>query len=419
MRSRLVRCVLCFAAFLIAAPRGYSYSVLTHEAIIDSLWKSHIREMLLQRFPGTSEDELHMAHAYVYGGCVIQDMGYAPFANRLFSDLGHYMRSGDFVSALIKDSTNVDEYAFALGSLAHYASDSVGHPAINQIEPQIYPKLAAKYGKVVTYEDSPTDHIKTEFSLDVIQIARGLYAPDALHDFIGFEVAQDLLDRAFLETYGVRLKDLVSSEDLAIGTYRFAAGKLIPEATKIAWDSKRKDIEKLSPGIERSKFVYALPARQYRKNWGNKYKQPGILERFASFLFRLMPTFGPFKALRFRPVPPNGEQMFLKSFDATVDRYRNLLEQARAGNLKLPNVNLDTGSPTRAGDYRLADRAYISLLDKLANSKYATVTPELKANLIQYVDEMDRSKVPAKTAAQLNDLRGTSLGPQPASRRNR
>src|SRR5262249_15784646 len=151
----------------------------------------------------------------------------------------------------------------ALGSLAHYAADSTGHPAINRITPTIYAKLGAKYGSVVTYEDAPAEHLKTEFALDVIQVARGLYAPDAYHDFIGFEVAQAALERAFEATYCFPWKDLFLSEDLAIGTYRFAVGKLVPEMSKVAWSSKRKDIENLSPGIVRSRFVYAFPRRQY------------------------------------------------------------------------------------------------------------------------------------------------------------
>src|ERR1035438_6538572 len=97
---------------LSSAPVFYGYSVLTHEAIVDSLWDASIQKMLLKRFPMTTPEELEQAHAYVYGGCILQDMGYYPFSSKLFSDLTHYVRSGDFVAAMIRDSQDVDEYAF-------------------------------------------------------------------------------------------------------------------------------------------------------------------------------------------------------------------------------------------------------------------------------------------------------------------
>ena len=60
-------------------------------------------------------------------GCIIQDMGYYPFGSKFFSDLVHYVRTGDFVANLIGEAQNLDEYAFALGALAHYAADTQGH----------------------------------------------------------------------------------------------------------------------------------------------------------------------------------------------------------------------------------------------------------------------------------------------------
>lgn len=402
----LARRLVVLAVLLIpAAERCSAYSVLTHEAIIDSLWDSHIRPLLMRRFPDATASDIRKAHAYVYGGSLVQDMGYAPFSSRLMSDLTHYVRSGALVETFIADSQTLNEYAFALGTLAHYAADITGHPAINRIVPEIYPKLRAKFGAVVTYEDHPADHLKTEFALDVIQVSRGLYAPEDYHDFIGFEVEKASLERAFAKTYGIELKDIFLSEDLAIGTYRFAAGTLIPKATKVAWNSKRKDLEKLSASVTRSKFVYALPAKQYRKEWGDKYQRPGFLARCMAVVFRLVPTFGPFKALGFRPMPPTGEQMFLKSFDATVERYGSLLTEVRHGTLKLQDYNLDTGVLTHPGDYRLADQAYSTLVDKLAEKNFATASDELRANIQEFFGRMQAASIPAKTAAQLQELR--------------
>ena len=183
-----------------------AYSVLTHEAIIDSSWPKDLRPLLLKRFPNATDDQLREAHAYAYGGAIIQDMGYYPFGSKLFSDLVHYTRSGDFVIALVKDAQEEDpkdpqalnDYAFALGALAHYAADNQGHPvAVNRTVPLVYPKLKAKFGPEITYEDNPSAHLKTEFGFDVIEVARGQYANDAYHDFIGFKVAKPLLERAF------------------------------------------------------------------------------------------------------------------------------------------------------------------------------------------------------------------------------
>src|ERR1700723_3343080 len=165
------------------------YSVLTHEAIVDSAWDDGIKPLLLQRFPDSTPDDLKKAHSFAYGGCVIQDLGYYPFGSHLFSDMVHYVRTGDFVKALIRDSKDLDEYAFALGALAHYAADNQGHRVgVNRAVPLLYPKLEHKYGNLVTYEEDKLAHLETEFGFDVLQIARGRYAPDGYHDFIGFGV---------------------------------------------------------------------------------------------------------------------------------------------------------------------------------------------------------------------------------------
>src|ERR1041385_2372042 len=205
----------------LAAPAVSAYSVLTHEAIIDSAWKADIEPRLRHRFPNVTAEDLRKAHAYTYGGCIIQDMGYYPFGSQFFSDLVHYVRSGDFIAALFAQSQTLDEYAFAFGALAHYAADINGHAvAVNRAVPIEYPKLARKFGPVVTYADSPSAHIKTEFGFDVVQVARGRYASQSYHDFVGFEVAKDLLDRAFYQVYALHIRDVFVHDGLAFSTYR-------------------------------------------------------------------------------------------------------------------------------------------------------------------------------------------------------
>ena len=155
----------------------YAYSVLSHEALIDAAWETGIRPVLLKRFPNATPDELRKAHGFAYGGAIIQDLGYYPHGTHFFSDLVHYVRSGDFIQALIRDSQDLDEYAFALGALAHYAADSNGHRmAVNRAVPILYPALRKEYADVATYEDNPNAHLRTEFGFDVLQVAKERYA---------------------------------------------------------------------------------------------------------------------------------------------------------------------------------------------------------------------------------------------------
>src|SRR4030095_16439218 len=127
----------------LSAPRqATAYSVLAHEANIDALWDNTIAPMLRVRFPEASPEQIQEARGYAYGGCVIQDLGYYPFGSHFFSNLLHYVRRGDFIAALIRDAQDVDEFAFALGALGHYAADNDGHPmAVNRAVPLMYPKL--------------------------------------------------------------------------------------------------------------------------------------------------------------------------------------------------------------------------------------------------------------------------------------
>lgn len=383
------------------------YSVLTHEAIIDTVWDTSLKPTLLKRYPDLTPEQLREAHAYAYGGAIIQDMGYYPFGSKFFSDLSHYVRSGDFVLALLRDSQDSYEYAFALGALAHYAADNEGHSiAVNRAVPLLYPKLARKYGRVVTYEDDPAAHLRTEFGFDVVQVANGKYAPDGYHDFIGFNVSKPVLERAFEDTYSIQLKDVFTSLDLALGTYRHTVSSILPEMTKAAWAAKKNDIVRLQPGITRKKFIYNLSRASYVKDWGQPYEKPGAGARFLAFLFRLVPKIGPFKALAFRPPTPEAEKMFIASFDTTLDRYRNLLAETREDHLTLSNTNFDTGQPTRGGAYRMADETYTELLEKLADAK-APPANELRDDILAYYRDPGEIRS-AKARTEYEALRGSS-----------
>src|SRR6476660_3530576 len=285
----LTGALACLAFVFASAPTSVSYSVLTHEEVIDLLWDKPIKPVLLDRFPGATPEQLRQAHAYAYGGSLIQDMGYYPFGNKKFSDLVHYVRSGDFVGALINDSSDLNEYAFALGALAHYASDVSGHPVVNEAVALHYPKLRRKYGNSVTYADDPKAHIRTEFGFDVTQVAKNRFASDTYHDFIGFEVAKPLMERAFQETYGIELAGMFKSLDLAIGTYQSSISRILPEMTRVALAPKRADIVRETPNFNRRKFLYRLSRVQYEKSWCTTYMRPGVGARILAFLFRLVP----------------------------------------------------------------------------------------------------------------------------------
>jgi hypothetical protein len=379
---------LALILFLAGTQLLRGYAVLTHEAVIDSAWDD-IKKVLLQRFPSATPDDVQNAHAYAYGGCIIQDMGYYPFGSHYFSDLTHYVRTGDFVMALLRDAQDINETAFALGALAHYTADSNGHPiAVNRAVPIEYPRLRIQYGDDVTYAEDPAAHLKTEFGFDVVEVAQGNYADKNYHDFIGFHVSKELLERAFHDTYSLELKKQFRSLDLALGTYRRTVSTLLPEASKVAWQLKKDEIVKARPGITKQKFLYNMNRSSFEKEWGNQYERPGIFARMLAFLFRIIPKIGPFKTVSFKPPTAQTETMFMKSFNQTVDSYRAHLNEVRAGQLHLVDLDLDTGGPTRAGEYSLADTTYARLLRDLAKDGFQGITPELQTNLLAFFADL-------------------------------
>jgi hypothetical protein len=384
----ILACLL--VAALISPSPSRAYAVLAHEAIIDAVWETHIKPLLLARFPDSTEEQLSEAQAYAYGGSIIQDMGYYPYGSHFFSDLTHYVRSGDFVLALLRDAKDLDEYAFAVGALAHYAADNAGHRlATNRAVPLLYPKLQKKYGDTVSYEQDPLAHTKTEFGFDVLEVAHESYAPDGYHDLIGFEVSQELLDRAFEQTYGLQLKDVLLDEEKALNSYRHAVSKTIPTATKVAWSLKKDEIKAELPGITKKKFRYNLSKSNYEREWGKDYLKPTFRERFLAFLYKLIPKFGPLKVLQFKTPTPEAQRMFRASFNATLDQYRSLIADVRGGHLDLPNDNFDVGEATGPGKYAMNDDAHAKLLDKLASRKFAGIPPDLRDELLQFYSEPD------------------------------
>lgn len=412
--------VLAALALLVLWPlRCAAYSVLSHEAIIDSAWDANIKPLLLKRFPDATPEELVEAHGYAYGGAIIQDMGYYPHGSHFLSDLTHYVRSGDFVLTLIRDSKDLNEYAFALGAMAHYASDVDGHRiGVNRAVPILYPKLRKKHGDVVFYEDDPLAHVKTEFGFDVLEVAKQRYAPQSYHDFIGFQVAVPLLEEAFRETYDLELREVLDDEEKALGSYRRDVSKLIPKASRIAWALKKEEIQRDVPGITKRTFLYNLSRASYEREWGKDYKPPSFWDRFLAFLYKLIPKFGPLRVLQLRTPTPQTEALFEKSFNATMDFYGKLLADEGRGHLVLPNNNFDVGEPTPPGKYRMNDDTHANLLDKLAQKNFAGVSPDLRAELLNFFADPSapyatkrNPKLWSKVEVQLQQLKETPPRP--------
>ena len=378
--------LVLFAVQIWTSQTCTAYSVLTHEEVIDLVWKDNLLPLLKNRFPDATPDDLKKAHAFAYGGSLIQDMGYYPFGNKYFSDLTHYVRSGDFVFNMIHEASDLNEYAFALGALAHYSSDNCGHPTINQAVGIEFPKLRKKYGKAVTYEDNPKAHIRVEFGFDVTQIAKNRYTSDAYHDFIGFEISKPVLERAFQDTYGVPLNEVLTKEDLAFGTFRRAISEVIPEMTRVALVARRKEIVAETPNFRARQFRYYLSRTRYQKEWGKSYRRPGFGTRFLAFVLRFVPKVGPFKALNFKVPSQKTEDLYIASVDRTIEDYKKRLKETAEGSLQLTNTDFDTGHDTTAGEYGLTDETYAHLLDQLSQRNFQ-IAPDLRTNLLAFYSD--------------------------------
>ncbi len=385
---RFLRLLLLLLLLAPAAPAA-AYSVLTHQSIIDSTWEKCLLPLLEKRYPGATIEQQDQAKSYAYGGAIIQDMGYYPLGNSLFTNLTHYVRSGDFVRNLLRDAQDRDEYAFALGALAHYASDNVGHPeATNLILPNIYPERRAKYGSVVTYEQAPLNHSEVEFSFDVMQIATGRYRSQEYHKYIGFRVKKPLLEKAFRQTYGLELGQVTFNVDLGVGAFRLAVNHVLPAAARAAWYSRRDEIIKASPTARRRDYVYHTNRRKFRREYGKDYEWPGFGARLLSGIINLLPKKGALRTYAFRIPSAKDAALFHKTYRDALGRYCALVNAQSADTAvaatPLPNLNLDIGRPTRPTDYVLADLTYSDLLRKLRQRKYADLSPALRQDILAF-----------------------------------
>jgi hypothetical protein len=377
--------VMANIIFITNPYNSLSYSVLTHEAVIDACWDESIKPFLIFKYPNSSPTQLKEAQAYAYGGAIIPDMGYYPFGSKFFTNLIHYVRTGELANAVYSESTNLNELAFSLGMLAHYNADNFGHSiGVNYAVPLVYPKIKEKFGEKVSYADDHTSHVRMEFGFDVLQVAVSGYTPEKFHEFIGFEISEKVLERAFLKTYGFQLKEIFMNLPLAISTFRWSVKTAIPELTKAAFLSKKVKIQNKFPEMTLKKYQYKMPRSDFRKEFSKKYKKPGVSAHILKIIIKGLPKIGPLKILKFKPPTPEAEKLFVESFNLTLKNYSDQIKNLYKDSLHLKNTNLDTGVSAKAGEYTLSDETYSQLINKLAKINLKDVPPSLKHNILSF-----------------------------------
>jgi hypothetical protein len=383
--------------FLIASgypPNGAAYSVLTHEEIIDLAWNDSIRPFLLSRFPGATEAQLLEAHAYAYGGSAIQDMGYYPFGEQFFSDLTHYARTGDFITCMFRNAQTIDEYAFAIGALSHYLGDSIGHSeAINPATAVEFPKLRRKFGPSVTYDQSPHGHIRTEFAFDVEELSAEAFAPPAYLRFIGLEVPRKFLERAFLDTYGFDIHEILGKARPALRSYRTSVRSFIPAFANAEVVLHKHQFPPHPDDEAYRIFAERVARTNYERRWKHAYKGLGFDAHLLAILVFVVPKIGAASDLAIKIPTHDTQERYLESVNQTVDTFRAMLHQAMTysgASLALANVDLDTGDRVKRGSYPLTDKTYAHLLARLISKRDRILPRDLKENILEYYSDPPR-----------------------------
>jgi hypothetical protein len=386
---------------VLGATPGVPYSVQTHEELIDLAWKQSIRPILLKQYPTLTEAQLQEAHAYAYGGCAIQDFGYYPFGNGFFSDLTHYVRAGDFVLSLLHNAHTADELAFAIGSLSHYIGDTIGHSAaVNHAVPVEFPKLEKKYGSTVNYAESPHAHVQTEFAFDINQLSKRRFAPYEYLKFVGLEVPRPLLRKAFFETYGINLPDIIGSKETSIRIYRYGVRKFIPNIARAETILHKKNFPADTPSSDFDEIKADLLQASADNNWEAYRKAPGFGSHlYAGFIF-ILPKVGTLKMLAIKGPTEHTEELYIKSLNRSIKTMRRVLADFDHINQYLANRDLDTGAFVKPGGYRLTDQTYAKLLAMITKNPGNVVPIQLKHDLIAYYADPDAPIITKKNPEQ-------------------
>jgi hypothetical protein len=384
-RKGFLQALALSALLLFATPKAIPYSVQSHEALVDLAWKQSIRPLLLKRYPNLTEAQIQEAHAYAYGGSAIQDYGYYPFGNRFFSELTHYVRSGDFVLALLRDAKSPNELAFAIGALTHYIGDITGHSqAINHSVPIEFPKLQKKYGNTINYAEDPHAHVQTEFAFDINQLTKGRFAPSAYLDHVGLEVSMRLLRQAFFETYGLNLPDIVGTRNTAEHTYRSAVRQFIPNIARAETILHKKNFPPDVPSSDLNDLTKDLLQASADNDWEHYRRKPGFTSHLYADVIFILPKFGPLKMLAIRGPNEQTEELYVKSVNRSIHAIRFALDHYDTLNIYMANRDLDTGDTIRPGSYLLCDKTYARLLSELTSHPETPIPAQVKHDIAAY-----------------------------------
>lgn len=425
---RLLHAILLLCS-LSATCRANAYSLLTHEQLIDLTWKSTIVPLLLSRYPTLNAAQLEHARAYAYGGCVIQDIGYYPFGDAFFSDLTHYVRTGDFVVNLFRNAGNADELAFAIGALSHYIGDTVGHAqATNLAVADQFPKLRARYGSSVNYAEGDHQHVQVEFAFDIDQIAHHRFAPVHYLRHVGLEVPTKQVSMAFYQTYGIR-EDFNAhrAARINVGGYRFSVHSFIPRIAYAVTILHRKHEPADLPSDEQQRLDAAVTQMSLDNHWADYRKKAGIGTYSLAGLIFVLPKIGPLRLVAVKGPTAQTETLYVHSLLDSVDALdralrrftpppplRSTADQAATGDkfasasdarpLKstqlspaeqrdpvhpLVNRDLDTGAKVQPAGYSLTDNTYARLLHRIVRTPTIPIPPGIKIEIGDYYADLD------------------------------
>jgi hypothetical protein len=382
--GRLVKIVLL--VLLLAVPPLPAYSVQSHEELIDLNWKPAIRPFLHARFPHATDAELEQAHAFAFGGCAIQDLGYYPFSNEFFSDLAHYVRSADFIRNLFNEAKNPNELAFAIGALSHYVGDTTGHSlAVNPAVADGFPALAKKYGPVVTYDEDPHAHVRTEFAFDIDEISKHRMAPSAYLRHVGLRVPADLLARAFFDTYGLNFEQILGKRRPVVRGYRSAVRSFLPRIAYAETVLHGSKFPADTPGEALRLFQQHIKDADFESQW-NRYRRShaGVGTYLLAGTIFVLPKIGPLSLLAIRGPTPRTHELYLASMNKATASLQQLLATWNSRESSLPNLDLDTGEKVRPGGYRLTDETYAKLVQTITRQPQSKVPVGLKQDIQDY-----------------------------------
>lgn len=388
----IVGALALFLLLLMSPSSLFPYSFLTHEEILDLAWADSIQPLLLKHFPKLTPAQLREAHAYAYGGCVIQDLGYYPFGKPILSNLFHYVRTGDFIIALFRESRDANDIAFSIGALSHYLGDTIGHPeAINLAVAKSFPELAQKYGPNVNYAEGPHQHIRAEFAFDINAITKHRIAPERYLNRIGFAIPIPLLSRAFYDTYGLDLAKILGRSNPKLLGYRYSARTLLPRVAYAETLLNRKHMPPDIPSPALDQLNRQIATLAAANHWAADRRTAGIGTHILAGLIFIIPKVGPLSDLSLRGPTPSAEQDYVNSLVSTVNAFRQILTRAAASGA-LPNLDLDTGARVYPGTYSLEDYTYADLLHRVTRDPESPIPFGIKRDLAAYFADPAKAK---------------------------